>query len=89
MLDHDDPLFPNWDQDAAAIADRYGAQDPADVAADLGTAAEELADAFAGIDREQWTRPGRRSDGAAFTITSFAQYMIHDPIHHLWDVTRD
>ena len=88
MLDHDDPLFPNWDQDEAAVTERYGEQDPAGVAVDLGAAAEALADAFAGIDAEQWTRPGRRSDGAAFTVTSFARYMIHDPIHHLWDVTH-
>ena len=33
-----------------------------------------------------WTRPGRRSDGASFTIETFAKYLIHDPVHHLWDV---
>jgi len=36
MLSQDDPLFPNWDQDATAVADRYAAQDPAEVAAELG-----------------------------------------------------
>jgi hypothetical protein len=29
----------------------------------------------------------RRSDGARFTVASFARYMVHDPIHHLYDVT--
>ncbi len=27
-------------------------------------------------------------DGAAFTIESFARYLIHDPVHHLYDVTQ-
>src|SRR5687768_6941130 len=28
MLDEDDPLFPNWDQDATADEERYDLQDP-------------------------------------------------------------
>jgi hypothetical protein len=23
-----------------------------------------------------------------FTVATFAKYFIHDPVHHLWDVTR-
>jgi hypothetical protein len=87
MLDTDDPLYPNWDQDETAVRERYGEQDPSDVAAALVAAAAALAAAFDDVDGEQWSRPGRRSDGAAFTVTSFAAYMIHDPVHHLWDVT--
>jgi hypothetical protein len=87
MLAADDPLFPNWDQDATATRERYGEQEPADVAVALVDAALVLATAFDAVESEQWSRPGRRSDGAAFTVTSFARYMIHDPIHHLWDVT--
>ncbi len=37
---------------------------------------------------DQWERPGRRSDGASFTVETFARYMIHDPVHHLWDVAH-
>ena len=33
----DDPRFPNWDQDASAIEDRYWEQDPAVVAANSTT----------------------------------------------------
>jgi hypothetical protein len=33
-----------------------------------------------------WSRTGARSDGARFTVDSFARYMIHDPVHHLHDV---
>ncbi len=32
MLTQEGPQFPNWDQDATAVADRYGEQDPAVVA---------------------------------------------------------
>jgi DinB family protein len=87
MLTRDDPLFPNWDQDETAIADRYGAQDPATVAARLTEAAAALADRFAAVGDGQWQRPGRRSDGAVFTVETFGRYFIHDPVHHLYDAT--
>ena len=87
MLAVDDPLFPNWDQDATAVADRYQDQDPAEVAAALPVAGRALADRFAGVTGGQWQRTGRRSDGASFTVETFARYLIHDPIHHLYDVT--
>ncbi len=87
MLTDDDPLFPNWDQDETAVADRYGSQDPASVARELGAAADALASRFAGVRDDQWARPGRRSDGAAFTVETFGRYFIHDPVHHLYDVT--
>ena len=86
MLDEDDPLFANWNQDETAVEQRYWAQDPSTVAAELTAAAETVADSFAGVQPEQWTRRGRRSDGAAFTVESFARYFVHDPQHHLADV---
>ncbi len=86
MIDSDDPLFANWDQDVTAREERYNEQDPTVVAAEMREAGLALAGAFDAVDGDQWDRPGRRSDGAAFTIATFAQYMIHDPLHHLWDV---
>ncbi len=50
-------------------------------------AADTLADRFAAVSGGQWLRPGRRSDGASFTVETFARYFIHDPIHHLHDIT--
>lgn len=88
MLDQDDPLFANWDQDETAVEDGYAAQDPAVVAAELADAADVLAASFEAVTPEQTARPGRRSDGASFTIESFARYFIHDPVHHVWDVER-
>jgi DinB superfamily len=86
MLEQDDPLYPNWDQDLTAVESDYPSQDPAVVSAELGQAADVLAARFAGVTDDQWSRPGRRSDGAAFTVETFARYFVHDPIHHLHDV---
>lgn len=86
MLDTDDPTYQNWDQDATAISERYGEQDPADVIPAIDHAAEALAERFASVQPDQWSRTGTRSDGAKFTVHSFAQYLIHDPVHHLHDV---
>jgi hypothetical protein len=86
MLDADAPRFPNWDQDVTAIEDRYSEQHPAEVSDALVDAAEQLAELFATVGGEQWQRTGYRSDGAAFTVDSFARYMIHDPVHHVHDV---
>lgn len=87
MLTEDDPLYPNWDQDASAIEDRYEEQDPRVVVADLVAAAEQVATRLDEIKGAEWDRRGRRSDGASFTIATIARYMVHDPIHHLWDVS--
>ncbi|MGH3245495.1 MAG: DinB family protein, partial [Trebonia sp.] len=51
MLSEDDPLYPNWDQDETAIADRYDAQDPVVVLGELVSSAEAVAallEAFSG-----------------------------------------
>jgi len=85
MLTQDDPHYPNWDQDATAVEDRYAEQDPATVAKELTEAANHLADRFAEVT--EWHRTGTRSDGAHFTIATFARYFVHDPIHHLHDAT--
>jgi hypothetical protein len=66
----------------------YLRQDPRDVATALLAAAESLAAGLDGVGPRQWERRGRRSDGSSFTVASFSRYMIHDPVHHLWDVTR-
>jgi hypothetical protein len=43
MFTQDGPQLPNWDQDATAVEDRYGEQDPVVVAGELATAAEVIA----------------------------------------------
>ena len=86
MLEEDAPGFPNWDQDESAVTDRYDEQDPAQVADELAVAAAAVAARFDGVSGDQWGRTGIRSDGARFTVDSFARYFLHDPLHHLHDV---
>jgi hypothetical protein len=88
MLDEDDPMFANWDQDETAVAEDYSSQDPAAVTADLMDSASDFAATLDSVPEGAWERRGRRSDGAVFTVESFARYLLHDPIHHLTDVSR-
>lgn len=86
MLTEDGPHYPNWDQDDTAVSERYHEQTPSDVRRDLVASANALADRWDRVAGDDWARTGYRSDGAAFTVETFARYLIHDPIHHLWDV---
>lgn len=86
LLEEDDPEFENWDQDATAVAERYGEQDPAVVAGQLRERAFELADAWEAVPDAALGRAGRRSDGSVFTVETLGRYFIHDPVHHLADV---
>ncbi len=85
MLTENGPRYANWDQDKTALEKRYHLQQPADIGRDLRTNAAELADKFDVVAGAAWQRTGFRSDGAEFTIETFARYFIHDPIHHLHD----
>lgn len=86
MLTEDAPHFPNWNQDETALDKHYDEADPADVLEDLQANATRLAVRFAAVSGAQWERTGHRSDGASFTVESFARYLIHDPEHHRHDV---
>ncbi len=86
MLNEDGPHYENWDQDATARSQDYAAQDPDMVAAQINAVAQVLSMRFDMVEGDQWDRTGYRSDGAEFTVTTFARYFIHDPVHHLWDV---
>jgi hypothetical protein len=86
MLNEDGPTFANWDQDVTAIESRYDEQDPAVVLAELTTAGLSMANALDGVAPTSWQRTGLRSDGAMFTVDTFARYFLHDPTHHVVDV---
>lgn len=88
MLTQDDPQFANWDQDATAEAERYNEQDPAVVSAELVEAGRAVAATIEGVPDDAWQRTGVRGDGAHFTVATLAQYFIHDPVHHLYDVSK-
>ena len=89
MLDHEAPVFDNWDQDETAVADRYAAQDPATVAGELTGAGTSFAAAYARVPADGWARTGTRSNGSQFSVLTLGQYGLHDLRHHLWDVGVD
>ena len=68
------------------FAERYDLQDPAQVSVDLADAGEALAARFSRVTGPQWRHRGLRSNGSEFTVATFAVYLLHDPVHHLWDV---
>lgn len=87
MLSQDAPTFDNWDQDETAVAHRYSTQNPDVVSGELTTAAASVAAAFDTVPDDAWGRTGLRGDGAAFTVETLGRYFVHDPEHHLFDVT--
>ena len=86
MLEQDEPTFENWDQDETAELDGYATQHPAAASAELEAAGAALADLLHRVPDGGWSRAGTRTDGARFTVDSFARYLLHDVVHHVWDV---
>lgn len=87
MLEEDDPVFANWDQNETAVAQRYDLQDPNVVGPEITVAAAILSGRFDVIEEDQWSRTGTRSNGSQFSVETLGIYMLHDSIHHLWDVS--
>ena len=86
MLEEEAPTFPNWDQDAAAVAGRYSEQEPTRVADELVSSAASAAATYDRVSGSDWDRQGLRSNGSHFTVASLARYHLHDVVHHLSDV---
>lgn len=89
MLENDDPGFPNWDQDRAAVDGKYDQADPKDVAAAIAANTELLSSDFAAVPEEHAGRTGLRSNGSRFTVLTLGQYALHDLVHHAWDVREE
>jgi hypothetical protein len=87
MLTEDDPVFDNWDQDATAVLEGYLDADAELVADEVEEASVAFVARVRALGPADFDRPGRRSDGAEFTVATFLQYFLHDVVHHLWDVT--
>ncbi|WP_156253487.1 DinB family protein [Pseudactinotalea terrae] len=86
ILTQDDPPFPDWDQDAAAIAGDYAHEEPGEVATQVSAAVGRLSTAYGAVHESQWDRPGRRSNGSVFTAFTLGVYALHDLEHHVHDV---
>ena len=37
---------------------------------------------------DEWARRGFRSNGSAFTVEPLGRYLIHDLVHHVWDIDQ-
>jgi hypothetical protein len=88
VLEQDDPTFANWDQDATAVEQRYDRQDPRQVAVELQSSLDALVEVIESIPESAWDRPALRSNGSRFTVETLVRYLVHDPVHHVYDVTR-
>ncbi|MFD1214370.1 DinB family protein [Arthrobacter sp. GCM10027362] len=86
MLEQENPGFTNWDANVAALEGRYREQDPAEVARQLEEAAIATASTFEAVTPDQWERPGLRSNGTTFSITTLGSFFLHEVLHHMYDV---
>lgn len=87
MLADYDPTFGNWDGEQAAVTGDYNARDPRAVASAIDAALGRAGGLFDQLDADAWQRPGIRGDGKRFTITTLADYWLHEVHHHLADVS--
>lgn len=86
LLTEDDPVFADWDQDEAAVQQDYLGQDPSWLADEIEEEGAALAAGYEQVAADQWSRPGRRSDGHRFTVRTLGHYALHELEHHRWDV---
>ncbi|MCO1337809.1 hypothetical protein BJH93_02725 [Kocuria polaris] len=85
MLTRTAPTFSNWDQDEEAVINDYAHADPLIISADLGRQLERAARTFDDVPANSWSRSGFRGDGKAFTVETFASFVLHEIEHHLQD----
>ena len=88
IREHDNPTFPNWDQDATAVERRYDRQDPLRVAVELTQSLDALINQLDAVPDTAWHRQELRSNGSRFTLETLVRYLVHDPLHHAHDVER-
>ena len=89
MLAQENPDLPSWDQDQAALDGKYRALNPAILVDEIGIEAQMLANHYASVTDAQARRTGQRTDGLEFTVLSHGKYLLHELVHHGWDVRAD
>ncbi|MGP7961540.1 DinB family protein [Sanguibacter sp. A247] len=86
IREEDNPMFPGWDQDDAAIRRNYAEARPLAVADELAERAQWFAQAYADVRDDEWERRGRRGEDAEFTLRTLGLYTAHELVHHAHDV---
>lgn len=72
MLKKKNPTFAGWNRDRAAVEDRYAAGEVDKLAYRLASTAGKVADLVDKVRADRWDRTGTRTDGAMFTVESYA-----------------
>jgi len=87
-LVEDTPTFTPMHRDARVTLARYNAQDPAEVAEQLATAARLVAQAFEALDARQLARLCiyRFPAPAEHSLLWVGQHTVHEGEHHLRDI---
>lgn len=88
MLTETAPTFSNWDQDEQAVINNYLNSDRFVISIDLDSQLERAARTFDDVPASSWNRSGFRGDGKAFTVESFASFVLHEVEHHLQDAEQ-
>ena len=88
MLTQQEPTFLNWDQDATAIAKRYWEDDPMTVREALREAGTAWPTPSTRCATTSGHGQARAPTGHVSPSNRLVGTFLHDPIHHLWDVTR-
>ncbi|MHA7304266.1 DinB family protein [Arthrobacter sp. TMN-49] len=88
MLREIAPVFSNWDQDEQAVFNNYLNADRLAISTDLDRQLELAARTFEDVPVSSWNRSGFRGDGKAFTVESFASFVLHEVEHHLQDAEQ-
>jgi hypothetical protein len=87
-LVEDEPSFKPMYRDHRVVFDRYDMQVPAVVADQVQMAADLLANAFAGLEDAQWSRPlvYGYPDPSLRDVEWMAHHTLHELVHHLADI---
>jgi S-DNA-T family DNA segregation ATPase FtsK/SpoIIIE len=89
-LVEDEPSFKPMYRDHRVGFDRYRAQDPDAVSAQLVMAAAMAAHAFGGLDDDQWARPliYNFPSPQSHDVEWMAHHTLHEMTHHRGDIDR-
>ncbi|WP_433319425.1 DinB family protein [Micromonospora chersina] len=86
----DEPEFPPMGRDELVVTERYNAQDPEVVLADLATAADGFAARFGALGEGELARTGVYPwpQREARTLRWLGRHTVHEAEHHLLDIRR-
>jgi S-DNA-T family DNA segregation ATPase FtsK/SpoIIIE len=89
-LAEETPTFASMRREERVSEERYNEQDPQQVAAEIVSAADELAVLLESLDDSGWSRTGVYSypTTEVRTVEWIGRHTIHECVHHLMDIER-